>query len=129
MVNVTIRVATAAGPVELLDLPLACCGLESSAIAWEPSQGEPVAAVLCVTGTVSAKAAPSVTSSWERLKADHPTLPVKVIAVGACASSGGPYWDFPGVRAAHEFVPVDLMIPGCPPSPSAIRSGIEQVLS
>lgn len=127
--SVTITVATSVGSIALLDLPLACCGLESSAITWEPTSAEPIAAVLCVTGTISTKVAPTVRSSYEGLVAAYPTLPVKVVAVGACASSGGPYWDFPGVTPARDLVPVDLMIPGCPPSPSAIRAGIEQVVS
>lgn len=124
-----MKVATAYGAVELLDLPLACCGLESSAISWEASEGPAVAAVLCVTGTISAKSAPSVKAAFEQLRADHPDLPTKVIAVGACASSGGPYWDFPGVRPARDLLPVDLMVPGCPPTPTAIRSAIEQVIA
>lgn len=124
-----MKVDTSHGAVELLDLPLACCGLESSAVPWTISQDPAVAAVLCVTGTISAKSAPSVTAAWERLRADHPDLPTKVIAVGACASSGGPYWDYPGVLAASSLVPVDLMVPGCPPTPAAIKAAIEQVLS
>lgn len=124
-----MKVATSAGVVELLDLPLACCGLESSAIQWESSDAPAIAAVLCVTGTISAKSAPFVTSAWNQLRESHPNLPTKVIAVGACASSGGPYWDFPGVTPAHELVPVDLMVPGCPPSPRAIRAAIEAVIS
>lgn len=124
-----MKVATSLGTIELIDLPLACCGLESSAIQWSPGQGEPIAAVLCVTGTISAKVAPSVAAAYTELAAAHPNLPVKVIAVGACASSGGPYWDFPGVRPARDLVPVDLMVPGCPPSPTAILAGVEQVIA
>lgn len=124
-----MKVATAAGVVELIDLPLACCGLESSAIEWESTEAPAVAAVLCVTGTISAKSAPSVTAAWQKLQSTYPDLPAKVIAVGACASSGGPYWDFPGVTPAHDLLPVDLMVPGCPPTPRAIREAIEQVIS
>lgn len=123
-----MKVSTSRGAVELLDLPLACCGLESSAVSWTPGEGEPVAAVLCISGTISTKTAPMVVRAFEQLKASQ--LPVKVIAVGACASSGGPYWDSPTViSGASQVLPVDLLVPGCPPRPDQIKSAVEQVLA
>ena len=124
-----MKVTTSVGAIELLDLPLACCGLESSAVSWQTTDEPAVAAVLCISGTISAKSLPSVKSAWEELKAKNSSLPIKVIAVGACASSGGPYWDYPGVVPANTVIPVDLMVPGCPPTPSAISQAVEQVVS
>jgi Ni,Fe-hydrogenase III small subunit/Pyruvate/2-oxoacid:ferredoxin oxidoreductase delta subunit len=55
--------------------------------------------------------------------------PKIVIAVGACAISGGPYADHPQVHnGAEAVVPVDLFIPGCPPHPLMILDGILRML-
>lgn len=125
-----MRVQTGAGVVELVDLPLACCALESSAMALslaESALDEPKAAVLCISGTISQKSAASVRASWEQLREQFQT--VRVIAVGACASSGGPYWDSPAIiPGADQLIPVDLMVPGCPPRPDQIHAAIEQVM-
>src|SRR5262245_41148377 len=51
--------------------------------------------------------------------------PKIVIAVGACAISGGPYVDHPEVHnGADSVVPVDLYVPGCPPHPYTILEGL-----
>ncbi len=55
--------------------------------------------------------------------------PKVVIAVGACAISGGPFIDLPQVRnGADSVVPVDLYIPGCPPHPLTILDGLLRLL-
>jgi Ni,Fe-hydrogenase III small subunit len=55
--------------------------------------------------------------------------PKFVIAVGACAISGGPYIDHPEAHnGADSVVPVDLYIPGCPPSPWTILDGLLRLL-
>ena len=55
--------------------------------------------------------------------------PKLVIAVGACAISGGPYIDHPEVHnGADSVVPVDLYIPGCPPHPVTILDGLLRLL-
>jgi Ni,Fe-hydrogenase III small subunit/NAD-dependent dihydropyrimidine dehydrogenase PreA subunit len=55
--------------------------------------------------------------------------PKIVIAVGACAISGGPYVDFPRQNnGAESVVPVDLYIPGCPPHPMTILDGLLRLL-
>ena len=55
--------------------------------------------------------------------------PKIVIAVGACAISGGPYIDHPEVHnGADAVVPVDLYIPGCPPHPVTVLDGLLRLL-
>jgi Ni,Fe-hydrogenase III small subunit len=55
--------------------------------------------------------------------------PKLVIAVGACAISGGPYVDQAEVRnGASSVVPVDVYIPGCPPHPITILDGLLRAL-
>jgi Ni,Fe-hydrogenase III small subunit len=52
-----------------------------------------------------------------------------VIAVGACAISGGPYRDHPEVlNGANNILPVDLFVPGCPPHPVTILDGLLRLL-
>jgi NADH:ubiquinone oxidoreductase subunit B-like Fe-S oxidoreductase len=60
---------------------------------------------------------------------DATPSPKLVIAVGACAISGGPYVDHPEqAGGADSIVPVDLYIPGCPPHPLTILDGILRLL-
>jgi NADH:ubiquinone oxidoreductase subunit B-like Fe-S oxidoreductase len=55
--------------------------------------------------------------------------PKLVIAVGACAISGGPYLDHPETHnGADAVVPVDLYVPGCPPHPLTILDGLLRLL-
>lgn len=54
--------------------------------------------------------------------------PRLVIAVGACASSGGPFRGSPEVMGIPEDIPVDLWIPGCPPHPLTVLDGLLRLL-
>jgi Ni,Fe-hydrogenase III small subunit len=75
---------------------------------------------LLITGAVSKNMELALRKTYDAVPA-----PKIVIAVGACAISGGPYIDHPEVlNGASKVVPVDLFIPGCPPHPWTILDGL-----
>lgn len=76
--------------------------------------------LLVINGIVTKKAAPYLKSIFDQM----PT-PRYVLAVGSCACSGGVYSNQELVYAgAHQVLPVDVFIPGCPPRPEAIMNGL-----
>jgi Ni,Fe-hydrogenase III small subunit len=79
---------------------------------------------LIVTGPVSRNMELALKKTY-----DATPPPKIVIAVGACAISGGPFIDHPEVsNGASSVVPVDLFIPGCPPHPFTILDGLLRLL-
>jgi Ni,Fe-hydrogenase III small subunit len=79
---------------------------------------------LLITGPVTENMALALKKTYDALP--EPRL---VIAVGACAISGGPYAGHAeGRNGADAVVPVDLYIPGCPPHPVAILDGLLRLL-
>lgn len=122
--------------VELQHLSLACCALEVEAalreglVCVEPAgvAGQASAVdgyVLLVAGTVTEALAPAVRAAWERLPE-----PRFAVSFGACANSGGPYWDAPTVRSGvAQDVPVGAYVPGCPPRPDALAGAIRALLA
>jgi Ni,Fe-hydrogenase III small subunit/ferredoxin len=79
---------------------------------------------LLITGPVTENMRLALQKTYEAVPA-----PKIVIAVGACAISGGPYVDHPEQHnGADSVVPVDLYIPGCPPHPLTILDGLLRLL-
>jgi Ni,Fe-hydrogenase III small subunit/Pyruvate/2-oxoacid:ferredoxin oxidoreductase delta subunit len=79
---------------------------------------------LLVTGPVSENMREALLQTWEAVPE-----PRMVIATGACAISGGPYFDSPHVhKGVGGILPVDLYIPGCPPHPYTILDGLLRLL-
>jgi NADH-quinone oxidoreductase subunit B len=132
-VSATIRARTyrvAAQPdvvVSLANLGLACCSLEVDAAVQSgllvEARADPSCTVLLVSGTVTEPLAPAVAQAVAAFDGD-----VRVVSVGACATSGGPYWDAPMViSGVDRLVPVSTYVAGCPPRPEALVTAIAEV--
>ncbi|MDO5082776.1 proton-conducting membrane transporter [Arachnia propionica] len=111
----------------VLDVPLACCALESQEAAAErPRTTPPADARLAVvlSGTITHAVAPAVRQLIDSL----PGRPA-VLAFGTCAATGGPYWDsYAVVKGAEELgIRIDQFIAGCPPPPEALTRALEEV--
>jgi NADH-quinone oxidoreductase subunit B len=119
--------------VSVLQAGLACCGVESSSVelvsnAWNQTESvsklSAAQHILVIAGTVTHALAPTVKSAYDALQE-----PKVVVAFGACAISGGPYWDsYSVVSGAHQIVPVDIQVPGCPPGPEELATALMQAV-
>jgi NADH-quinone oxidoreductase subunit B len=110
---------------------LACCAIEMictaasrydfSRFGMEVMRPSPRQAdVMIVSGTVTKKMLPQIVRLYNQM-----SEPKYVVAMGACASGGGPFKEgYSVVSGIDKFVPVDIYIPGCPPTPQALLYGL-----
>jgi NADH-quinone oxidoreductase subunit B len=110
---------------------LACCAIEMictaasrydfSRFGMEVMRPSPRQAdVMIVSGTVTKKMVPQIVRLYNQM-----SEPKYVIAMGACASGGGPFKEgYSVVSGIDKFLPVDVYIPGCPPTPQALIHGL-----
>ena len=109
---------------------LACCAIEMMAVGagrydlarfgMEVFRASPRQAdLMIVAGRVSQKMAPVVRQIYDQMPG-----PKWVIAMGACASSGGMFNNYAIVQGVDHVVPVDIYLPGCPPRPEMLMDAI-----
>ncbi len=133
-----VQVGSQSVSVQVHEMGLACCGIEVrearraaellDAVAGPNDGAAPGASadlnVLVVAGTVTSRLAADLVRAY----AEVPE-PRAVLAFGACAATGGPYWDsYSVLPGAHEVIPVDVWVPGCPPRPQDLLAGLAEVL-
>ncbi len=116
-----------------MPMGLACCAIELMAAAasrfdisrfgaevmrFSPRQSD----VMIVAGTVTYKMATAVRRIYDQMPE-----PKWVIAMGACASTGGMYRSYAVLQGVDRIVPVDVYVSGCPPRPEALLDAVIQL--
>ena len=129
------KVVSLARKNSIWPLPFAtsCCGIEfmatmashydlarfgSERVGFSPRQCD----LLMVMGTIAKKMGPILKQVYLQM-----AEPRWVIAVGACASSGGIFDTYSVLQGIDQVIPVDVYVPGCPPRPEAILDGFMKV--
>jgi len=129
------KVVSLARKNSIWPLPFAtsCCGIEfmatmashydlarfgSERVGFSPRQCD----LLMVMGTIAKKMGPVLKQVYVQM-----AEPRWVIAVGACASSGGIFDTYSVLQGIDRIIPVDVYVPGCPPRPEQILDGFMQI--
>lgn len=118
-----------------LTFATSCCGIEMMAtgaprhdfarFGMEVYRASPRQAdLIVIAGTINNKMAPVLKLLYEQM-----SEPKYVLAMGACAVSGGPFFlnSYCVVKGADNIIPVDVYVPGCPPRPEALLYGMLQL--
>jgi len=117
-----------------LTFATSCCGIEFMAVCaarydiarfgFEVTRNSPRQAdVILVSGTITNKMAPVLKRLYDQM-AD----PKYVVAIGGCATTGGPFVkSYHVVKGVDEIIPVNVYVPGCPPRPEAFLYGMMQL--
>lgn len=114
-----------------LQFGLACCAIEMISTAasrfdidrfgaglFRPSPRQ--ADLMIVSGTVTKKMVPQIVRLWNQMPE-----PRYCLSMGACATGGGPFKEgYNVVSGIDQFIPVDVYVPGCPPTPQALLHGL-----
>jgi NADH-quinone oxidoreductase subunit B len=120
------------GSLYVLDIALACCALEFDAAARFaavplPTLEDRAQVAVVISGTVTDRLAPAVAAIVDGCE-QHAGRRPTVISFGACAASGGPYWDSYAVtKGIDQLLAVDVYVPGCPPPPEALSAVLDEV--
>ena len=111
----------------------ACCAIElmaalasrfdlarfgAEAIRFSPRQSD----LMIVGGRVAVKMMPVLQKIYEQMPE-----PKWVIAMGACASTGGVFDNYAVIQGVDQFIPVDVYVPGCPPRPEALIDAVIRI--
>ena len=104
--------------VEMMQTAASRYDLDRYGVVFRPSPRQ--ADVMIVAGTLTNKMAPALRKVYDQM-----SNPKYVISMGSCANGGGYYhYSYSVVRGCDRIVPVDIYVPGCPPSAEALLHGI-----
>lgn len=121
------------GSLMWMTFGLACCGVEMmqtnmprydlERFGVAPRASPRQSDVMIVAGTLTNKMAPALRKLYDQMPE-----PRYVISMGSCANGGGYYhYSYAVVRGCDRIVPVDVYVPGCPPTAEALLYGILQL--
>jgi NADH-quinone oxidoreductase subunit B len=109
--------------VEMMHAGAARYDLDRFGVVFRPSPRQ--SDVMIVAGTLVNKMAPALRKVYDQMPE-----PRWVISMGSCANGGGYYhYSYSVVRGCDRIVPVDVYVPGCPPSAEALMYGILQLMN
>ena len=121
------------GSLMFMSFGLACCAVEMmqafgprfdlERYGFAPRGSPRQSDVMIVAGTLTNKMAPALRKVYDQMPE-----PRYVISMGSCANGGGYYYfSYSGVRGCDRVVPVDVYVPGCPPTAEALVYGVMQL--